>query len=101
MWKSTAVVDALPAIICDAGTTCLRSKKADVLAATDTLPKKSMALIVIDAVTAAVVGLQITMFVTTAVVPEGVVYSVVDVVAAAVRARTFVTVAISYYPFLL
>jgi hypothetical protein len=97
MWKSTAVVDALPAIICVAGTTCLRSKKADELAATDTLPIKSMLLIVIEAVAAAVVGLQITILVTTAVVPDGVVYSVVDVVAAAVRARTFVTVAISYY----
>jgi hypothetical protein len=97
MWKSTDVDDALPAITCVAGTTCLRSKKADVLAATDTLPKISIALIVIDAVTAAVVGLQITMLVTTAVVPEGVVYRVVDVVAAAVLASTLVTVAISYY----
>jgi hypothetical protein len=97
MWKSTDVDDALPAIICVAGTTCFRSKKADELAATDTLPSKSMLLIVIDAVIAAVVGLQTTMFVTTAVLPAGVVYRVVDVVAAAVRARTFVTVAINYY----
>ena len=97
MWKSTEVVDALPAIISVAGTTCLRSKKADELALIDTLPIKSMLLIVIDAVAAAVVGLQITILVTTAVVPEGVVYRVVDVVAAEVRARTFVTVAISYY----
>ena len=44
----------------------------------------------------AVVGLAITILVTTAVLPEGVVYSVVDVVAAAVRARTFETTAISY-----
>ena len=70
-------------MICDAGTTCFKSKKADVLAAIDTLPSKSMLLIVIDAVTAAVVGLQMTMFVTTAVLPDGVVYRVVDVVAAA------------------
>ena len=84
-------------MICDAGTTCFKSKKADVLAAIDTLPSKSMLLIVIDAVTAAVVGLQMTMFVTTAVLPDGVVYRVVDVVAAAVRARTLLTVAISYY----
>jgi hypothetical protein len=97
MWKSTDVDDALPAMICVAGTTCFKSKKAVVLAAIGTLAKMSIALIVIDAVTAAVVGLQITMFVTTAVVPAGVVYSVVDVVAAAVRARTFDTVAISYY----
>jgi hypothetical protein len=56
-----------------------------------------MLLIVIDAVTAAVVGLQITILVTTAVLPDGVVYRVVLVVAAAVRARTLLTVAISYY----
>ena len=80
-----------------AGTTCFKSKKADELAAIDTLPNMSMLLIVIDAVTAAVVGLQMTMFVTTAVLPAGVVYRVVDVVAAAVRARTLLTVAISYY----
>ena len=66
------------------------------MAATDTLPSKSMLLIVIDAVTAAVVGLQITMLVTTAVLPDGVVYRVVLPVAAAVRARTLLTTAISY-----
>ncbi len=97
MWKSTDVDEALPAIICVAGTTCFRSKKAEVLAAIDTLPSRSMLLIVIDAVTAAVVGLQITMLVTTAVLPDGVVYRVVLVVAAAVRASTLLTVAISYY----
>jgi hypothetical protein len=97
MWKSTDVVDALPAITCVAGTTCFRSKKAVELAAIDTLPSKSMLLIVIDAVTAAVVGLQITMLVTTAVLPDGVVYRVVLVVAAAVRASTLDVVAISYY----
>jgi hypothetical protein len=59
-----------------------------------------MLLIVIDAVTAAVVGLQITMLVTTAVLPDGVVYRVVLVVAAAVRAKTLVTTAISYCTFL-
>jgi hypothetical protein len=97
MWKSTDVEDALPAIISVAGTTCLRSKNADVLAATDTLPKKSIPLIVIDAVAADAVGLQITIFVTTAVVAEGVVYRVVLDVAAAVLASTLVVVAISYY----
>jgi hypothetical protein len=51
-------------------------------------------LIVIEAVTADAVGLQMTMFVTTAVLPDGVVYRVVDVVAAAVRARTLLTVGI-------
>ena len=93
---STAVVDALPAITCVAGTTCFKSKNADELAAIDTLPKKSIALIVIDAVTADVVGLQITMLVTTAVVPAGVVYRVVLVVAAAVLASTLLSGAISY-----
>ena len=88
-------------MICDAGTTCFKSKKADVLAAIDTLPSKSMLLIVIDAVTAAVVGLQMTMFVTTAVLPDGVVYSVVLAVAAAVLASTFDITAISYCTFLL
>ncbi len=73
MWKSTDVDDALPAMICVAGTTCFKSKKAEVLAAIDTLPNISMLLIVIDAVTAAVVGLQSTMLVTTAVLPDGVV----------------------------
>jgi hypothetical protein len=97
MWKSTDVEDALPAIICVAGITCLRSKNAVELAERDTLPSKSIALIVIDAVTAAVVGLQITIFVTTVVVPAGTVYRVVLDVAAAVRASTLVTVAISYY----
>jgi hypothetical protein len=96
MWKSTDVDDALPAITCVAGTTCLRSKKADELAAIDTLPKKSMALIVIDAVAADVVGLQITMLVTTAVVPAGAVYRVVLDVAAAVLASTLVVVGINY-----
>jgi hypothetical protein len=47
------------------------SKNAVELAAIDTLPKKSIALIVIDAVTADPVGLQITMLVTTAVVAAG------------------------------
>ena len=88
-------------MICDAGTTCFKSKKADVLAAIDTLPSKSMLLIVIDAVTAEPVGLQMTMFVTTAVLPDGVVYRVVDVVAAAVLASTFDITAISYCTFLL
>jgi hypothetical protein len=49
------------------------------------------------AVTPDVVGLQITMLVITAVVPAGVVYNVVLVVAAAVLASTLLTVAISYY----
>lgn len=84
-------------IVCVAGSTCFKSKKAVVFAATDTEPSKSMSLSSIDAVIPEVVGLQITMLVITAVVPAGVVYTVVLVVAAAVRASTLVTVAISYY----
>jgi hypothetical protein len=71
MWKSTDVDDALPAITCVAGITCFKSKNADELAAIDTLPSKSIALIVSDAVTADPVGLQITMLLTTVVVAEG------------------------------
>ena len=58
-----------------------------------------MSLSNIDAVTADVVGLQITMLVTTVVVAEGTVYRVVLDVAAAVRARTLDTTAISYCAF--
>jgi hypothetical protein len=80
-----------------AGTTCFKSKKAVVLAAIDTLPSKSMLLIVIDAVTAEPVGLQMTMFVTTAVVAAGVVYRVVLDVDAAPLKSVLDVVAISYY----
>ena len=79
-----------------ASSTCLRSKNADELAAIDTLPSRSIALRVSDAVTADPVGLQITMLLTTVVVAEGTVYRVVLVVAAAVRASALVTVAIAY-----
>ena len=79
------------------GTTCFKSKKAVVLAAIDTLPNKSMLLIVIDAVTAEPVGLQMTMFVNTAVVAAGVVYRVVLDVDAAPLKSVLDVVAISYY----
>ncbi len=71
--------------------------KAVVLAATDTLDSKATLLSETVAVTEPVVVLVIAMLVTTALLPAGVVYRVVDVVAAAVRARTLLTVAISYY----
>lgn len=67
------------------------------MAATDTLPNKSVPFSNIDAVTAEAVGLHITMFVTTAVVAAGVVYSVAVEVDAAVLASTLDVVAISYY----
>ena len=84
-------------IVWVAGNTCFRSKNADELLEIDTDPSRSISFSNTLAVTAAVVGLQITMLVTTAVVPAGVVYRVVDVVAAAVRASTLDVVAISYY----
>ena len=75
---------------------------AVVFAATDTLDNKATLLSDTVAVTADAVVLVIAMFVTTAVVPEGTVYRVVLVVAAAVRASVLDVVAISYYlPFLL
>jgi hypothetical protein len=83
-------------IVCVAGKTCLRSKNADEFAATDTEPSRSMSLSNNDAVTAAVVGLQIIMLLITVVVEEGTVYRVVLVVAAAVLASTLVVVGIVY-----
>lgn len=76
------------------------SKNADEFAATETLPSKSISLSNTDAVIAEVVGLQTTMFVTTAVDPDGVVYRVVVVVDAVPRNNTLDAVAISYYAFL-
>lgn len=67
------------------------------MAATDTLDSKATLLSEMVAVTALAVVLAIAMLVTTALLPDGVVYRVADVVAAAVRARTLLTVAISYY----
>lgn len=100
MWKSTEVDEARPLMVSFAGSTCFKSKKAVEFAASATLPSRSMSLSSSDAVTAAVVGLQITTLVTTAVTVDGVVYRVVDVVAAAVRAKTLETTAISYCTFL-
>jgi hypothetical protein len=71
--------------------------KAVVLAATDTLDSKATLLSEMVAVTEPVVVLVIAMLVTTALLPDGVVYRVVLVVAAAVRASTLDVVAISYY----
>lgn len=67
------------------------------MAATDTLPSKSILFRNNDAVTAEPVGLQITILVTTAVVAAGVVYKVVLDVEAAPLNSTLVVVAISYY----
>ena len=69
-------------------------------ASTAILPNKSIELIVIEAVTDEDVGLHIAMFVNTAVVPAGVVYSVVLDVDAAVLASTLDVTAISNCTFL-
>lgn len=87
-------------MVCVAASTCFRSIKVVVLAATETLPSKSTSLSKIDAVIADAVGLQIAMFVSTAVLPAGVVQSVVLDVAAAVRASALDTTAISNCTFL-
>ena len=70
-----------------------------VFADTDIDPRISISLRSNEAVTADAVGLQIATFVTTAVVAAGVVYRVVVLVAAAVRARTLDVTAISYCTF--
>jgi len=84
-------------IVCVVFSTCLRSKNAEVLAPTETDPKRSISLRSSDAVTEDAVGLQITILVMTVVVKDGTVYSVALLVAAAVLASTLVVVAISYY----
>ena len=84
-------------MVCDAASTCFKSMNAVVFAATDTLDNRATLLSETVAVTALAVVLAIAMLVTTAVLPDGVVYRVVLVVAAAVRASTLLTVAISYY----
>jgi hypothetical protein len=84
-------------MVCDAESTCFKSINAVVFAATDTLDNKATLLSETVAVTALAVVLAIAMLVTTAVLPDGVVYRVVLVVAAAVRASTLDVVAISYY----
>ena len=84
-------------IVCVVAKTCFKSKNADVFAAIDTAPSRSISLSNIDAVVADPVGLQITMLVITVVVDDGVVYRVVVDVDAAVLDSTLVVVAISYY----
>jgi hypothetical protein len=101
MWIDTAVVDAKPVItlgVALAGITCFISKPTTELAGIDTAgttvtPSKAMV-----AVEAEVAVLANTMFDTTViVVVVGTVYRVVLDVAAAVLARAWVNVAISYY----
>jgi len=90
-------VEARPVIVLVAASTCFKSINVVLFAFTETLDSKATVSRLIVAVTEPVVVLVIAMLVTTAVLPEGVVYRVVDVVAAAVRASTLDVVAISYY----
>jgi hypothetical protein len=102
MWKLIVVADARPVIVFVVASTCFKSMYTEELAA--------IAVVVCNAtpsrerlnVPAVPAVLVTTIFVITAVVEEGTVYRVVLDVAAAVRARALVVVAISYYlPFLI
>ena len=101
MWIDTAVVDAKPVItlgVALAGITCLRSKPTSELAGIDTAGTTAIPSIAIVAVDAEVAALANTMLDTTVIVDVlGTVYRVVLDVAAAVLARAWVNVAISYY----
>jgi hypothetical protein len=101
MWIDTAVVDAKPVItlgVAFAGITCLRSKPISELAGIDTAGTTATPSIAIVAVDAEVAALANTMLDTTVIVDVlGTVYRVVLDVAAAVLARAWVNVAISYY----
>lgn len=97
MWKLTVVADASPAIIFVVASTCFRLKDTESFAGTaapDAIatPSKVRVNVAADAAVFA-----ITISVMTVVVDAGTVYRVVLDVAAAVRARAFDVVAISYY----
>lgn len=94
MWKSTEVDEARPLMVWSAGNTCFNENEKVVLGSIATEPNRSTSFNNKDAVTPDVVGLQTTISVTTAVTVDGVVYRVVDAVAAAVRERTFETTGI-------
>lgn len=101
MWILTEVVEAKPVIVLGvalAGITCFMSNPITELAGIDTAGMIVTASIAIVAVAADVAALDNTMFETTVMVDVfGTVYSVALDVAAAVRARALVIVAISYY----
>ena len=104
MWKLTAVVLALPAIVAAGlvgGITCFISITVVSKAPTDTDVAAVTAAIVKPNVTALDVGLVTKILVTTVVtVVLGCVYRVVLVVAADVLASVFDVTAISYCTFL-
>ena len=97
MWKLTVVAEARPAITCVAASTCFRSIYTVEFAAIAVVVCNATALSVSVNVCADADVFVTAIFETTVVVAAGTVYSVVLDVAAAVLARTFVNVAISYY----
>jgi len=99
MWNDTVTAEAKPAITLVVASTCFRSKNAVVFAAIATVFSISTPSSVIVNVAAVAAEFATTMFVITAVVDDGTVYSVVDEVAAAVLARALVVVAIYYTSF--
>ena len=94
MWKFTVTAEAKPAITLVVARTCFRSKNAEEFAARDAPEITATPSIVMVNVAADAAVLATTIFVTTAVVDDGTVYSVADDVAAAVLARALVVVAI-------
>ena len=105
MWKLTAVVEALPAIVAAGlvgGITCFISITVVSFAATPTFVAAVTPAITRENDAALVVVLVTSILVMTVVVVVfGWVYRVVDVVAAAVLASVFDVTAISYCTFLL
>jgi hypothetical protein len=101
MWKVTEVVVANPVIVLGvafAGITCFKSNPNTEFGDICTAGKTVTPSIAIVADAVDVAAFATTIFVTTVVVDVlGTVYSVVLLVAAAVRASALVVVAINYY----
>jgi hypothetical protein len=97
MWKLIVVAEARPVIVCAAVSTCFRSTYTVVFAAIAVVVCNATELSASVNVPALPAVFVTAIFDTTVVVEAGTVYSVVLDVAAAVLARTFVNVAISYY----
>ncbi len=94
MWKLTVVADANPLIVFAVASTCFKSMTVESRAPTvtvvpiDTSSRSNVNVAAVDAV------LVTTMLLTTVVVDDGTVYSVVLDVAAAPRNSAFVSVGI-------
>jgi len=97
MWKLTEVAEASPVIVCVVARTCFRSIYTVEFAAIAVVVCNATALSASVNVCADPDVFVTAIFDTTVVVEGGTVYSVVLLVAAAVRASTLVAVAISYY----